>query len=213
MINDIKVAFAFLTRIPINHKPDISIQRSAIWFPFVGTFIGLVSGFTYYGLNEIIPGLPAAALTILVSALITGGFHQDGLADTFDGLVGGWNVEDRLRILKDSRHGTYGVLSIVLQIVIQVSLLSTLSPHNGLIALITAHTLARLVPIYFMMTPAVPSHEGMGATYTRSVRVRDVLLSTALTVAILLPLIGAHLGLLFIKLAFIGGLFFYNFRV
>ena len=44
MINDIKVAFAFLTRIPIGHKPDISIQRSAVWFPFVGWVIGGVTG-------------------------------------------------------------------------------------------------------------------------------------------------------------------------
>jgi adenosylcobinamide-GDP ribazoletransferase len=143
MINDIKVAFAFLTRIPIGHKPDISIQRSAVWFPFVGWVIGGVTGILYYFLSQGIPALPAAVITILFSTLVTGGFHQDGLADTFDGLVGGWTPEDRLRILKDSRHGTYGVLSIVLQLIIQISLLSTLSPKIGALAIITAHSLGR----------------------------------------------------------------------
>ena len=193
MINDIKVAFAFLTRIPINHKPEISIQRSAVWFPLVGWVIGGVTGVLFYFLSQGIPALPAAAIAILFSTLITGGFHQDGLADTFDGLVGGWNTEDRLRILKDSRHGTYGVLSITLQLILQISLLSTLSPKVGTLAIIAAHTLGRLVPIYFMLAPAVPSHEGMGATYSRSVGARDVLASTLLTIALLFGLIGAHL--------------------
>jgi adenosylcobinamide-GDP ribazoletransferase len=204
MINDIKVAFAFLTRIPINHKPEISIQRSAVWFPLVGWVIGGVTGLLFYFLSQGIPALPAAAITILFSTLVTGGFHQDGLADTFDGLVGGWNTEDRLRILKDSRHGTYGVLSIALQLIVQVSLLSTLSPKVGALAIITAHTLGRLVTIYFMLAPAVPSHEGMGATYSRAVGARDVLASTLLTVALLLGLIGAHLFIAAAIVAFIG---------
>jgi adenosylcobinamide-GDP ribazoletransferase len=193
MINDIKVAFAFLTRIPITHKPDISIQRSAMWFPLVGSVLGLSSGLVFLGLNQIIPALPAASITILFSVLVIGGFHQDGLADTFDGLVGGWTPEDRLRILKDSRHGTYGVLSIVMQSIIQVVLLASLDTRNGLLALLTAHTLGRLVPIYFMLTPAAPSHEGMGATYARSVKSIHVAISTVLTIVLLAPFIGLHL--------------------
>lgn len=196
MINDVKVAFAFLTRIPINHKDDVSIQRSAVWFPFVGSTIGLAAGLIFMGLNEITSATSAAALTLLFSILVTGGFHHDGLADTFDGLVGGWNPEDRLRILKDSRHGTYGVLAIVLQLIVQFSLLSSLSPRIALLALISAHTLGRLVPIYFMLSPAVPTHEGMGATYARTVRRNQVLFATLLTSALLIPLLGHHLILL-----------------
>jgi adenosylcobinamide-GDP ribazoletransferase len=193
MINDIKVAFAFLTRIPIGHKPEISIQRSAMWFPLVGSVLGLSSGLVFLAFNQIIPTLPAAAITILFSILVTGGFHQDGLADTFDGLVGGWTPEDRLRILKDSRHGTYGVLSIVMQSIIQVTLLASLDTRTGLLALLTAHTLGRLVPIYFMLTPAAPSHEGMGATYARSVKASHVAISTVLAIALLAPFIALHL--------------------
>ena len=207
MINDIKVAFAFLTRIPINHKPEISIQRSAMWFPLVGSVLGLSSGLVFLGLNQIIPALPAAAISILFSVLVTGGFHQDGLADTFDGLVGGWTPEDRLRILKDSRHGTYGVLSIVMQSIIQITLLASLDTRTGLLALLTAHTLGRLVPIYFMLTPAAPSHEGMGATYARSVKSSHVAFSTSLTIALLAPFIGLHLLLVTVLVAIVS-LFF-----
>ena len=207
MINDIKVAFAFLTRIPIAHKPDISIQRSAMWFPLVGFVLGLSSSLVFLGLYQLIPTLPAAAITILFSVLITGGFHQDGLADTFDGLVGGWTPEDRLRILKDSRHGTYGVLSIVMQSIIQVTLLASLDIRTGLLALLTAHTLGRLVPIYFMLTPAAPLHEGMGATYARLVKSRHVAISTLLTIALLAPFIGLHLLLVTVLVAIVS-LFF-----
>ena len=101
MINDIKVAFAFLTRIPINHSPGVRIHKSAAWFPLVGFITGSLSGGTYYLLSQVLPSLPAAVFAVLVSTLITGTFHLDGLADIFDGLVGGWNIEDRLKILKD----------------------------------------------------------------------------------------------------------------
>jgi len=212
MINDVKVAFAFLTRIPISHRDDVSIQRSAVWFPFVGSAIGLAVGLVFVGLNKLIPTTPAAALTLLFSILVTGGFHHDGLADTFDGLVGGWNPEDRLRILKDSRHGTYGVLAIVLQVIIQFALLSALSPRIALLALITSHTLGRLVPIYFMLSPAAPSHEGMGATYVRTVKATHVLFATLITITLLLPLIGLHLLLLFVIVAIISLCFLFYVR-
>ena len=212
MINDVKVAFAFLTRIPIRHNDDISIQRSASWFPFVGFVIGLSTGMVFLALNQLIPPAPAAVLSLLFSILVTGGFHHDGLADTFDGLVGGWNPEDRLRILKDSRHGTYGVLAIVLQLIIQFALLSALHTHIALLALISAHTLGRLVPIYFMLTPAAPSHEGMGATYVRTVKGVHVLFATFLTAALLAPLIGLHLLLTGAALAIVSLLFLFYVR-
>lgn len=204
MINDIRVAFAFLTRVKINHGQELSIARSARWFPLVGWVIGGVSGLIFFSLTQLIAPLPAAALTILISALITGGFHQDGLADTFDGLVGGWTPSDRLRILKDSRHGTYGVLALVLQIILQVSLLSELSPTVGAIALITAHTLGRLAPIYFMLASAAPLHEGMGATYVREIRGRDVLLSTALAVILSIGFVGGHFLIITALIAVLG---------
>ena len=87
MLNDIKVSFAFLTRIPINHGPEIKLHKSAVWFPLVGFFIGVMSGVSYFFLAQLLPALPAAALSLLVSIMITGAFHFDGLGDIFDGLI------------------------------------------------------------------------------------------------------------------------------
>jgi adenosylcobinamide-GDP ribazoletransferase len=85
--------------------------------------------------------------------------------------------------------------------------LASLDTRTGLLALLTAHTLGRLVPIYFMLTPAAPSHEGMGATYARSVTSSHVAISTVLTIALLAPFITLHLLLVTVVVAIVS-LFF-----
>lgn len=66
MINDIKVAFAFLTRIPINHSPEVRIYKSAAWFPLVGFITGCISGGMYNLLSQVLSLLPAAVLDWLL---------------------------------------------------------------------------------------------------------------------------------------------------
>lgn len=193
MLNDLKVAVAFLTRIPINHGPQISLRKSAAFFPLVGSLIGLIGGTVFYLASLILPALASAAFSILATVAITGAFHLDGLADICDGLIGGWNREERLKILKDSRHGTYGVVAISLQLILQVSLLSALSPRDGLITLIVLHTLARLVPIFLMLIPATSGHEGMGASISREIGFREPLFGSLITIFILSPLMGFNL--------------------
>ena len=190
MITDIKVAFAFMTRIPIKHKEDISLRHAARWFPLVGAFVGLVSAFIYFLTYEIFGQEVAAASAMISSILITGAFHFDGLGDVADALVGGWNPEDRMRILKDSRHGTYAVVAIAMQLILQFALISSMEPRIAIGALIVSHTLARLVPIYLMLTKAAPGGEGMGATYAREVKVIDVAIAKLLALILVWPLIG-----------------------
>lgn len=189
MIHDIVVAFAFLTRIPIRHRDGVFLHHSARWFPLVGAVVGGLGGGTFWLASQWVPSTVAAVLALLITVLVTGGFHQDGLADVFDGLVGGWTPEDRLRILKDSRHGTYGVLALVLQSLLQVSCLATLSPRDGALALVAAHTLARLAPVALMFSPAAPGQAGMGTAYAREIRPRDLAVAVAVTAAVLLPLL------------------------
>jgi adenosylcobinamide-GDP ribazoletransferase len=196
MLNNLKVALAFLTRIPINHGPQISLHRSAALFPLVGAFIGLVGGSVFYLSSAILPPLVAASISILVTVAITGAFHLDGLADICDGLIGGWNREERLKILKDSRHGTYGVVAISLQLILQVSLLAALSPRDGLFALIVLHTLSRVVPIFLMLIPAASGHDGMGASVSREIGAREPFVGSLITVLLIAPIMGLNLLLL-----------------
>lgn len=196
MLNDLKVAFAFLTRIPINHGPQISLRRSAALFPLVGALIGLIGGLVFYVSSAILPPLVSASISILVTVAITGAFHLDGLADICDGLIGGWNREERLKILKDSRHGTYGVAAISLQLILQVCLLSALSPRDGLFTLIVLHTLSRLVPIFLMLIPATSGHDGMGASVSREIGAREPLVGSLITVLLIAPIMGLNFLLL-----------------
>jgi len=196
MLNDLKVALAFLTRIPINHGPQISLRRSAVLFPLIGAFIGLIGGLVFYLSSAILPPLVSASISILVTVAITGAFHLDGLADICDGLIGGWNREERLKILKDSRHGTYGVAAISLQLILQVCLLSALSPRDGLFTLIVLHTLSRVVPIFLMLIPATSGHDGMGASVSREIGAREPLVGSLITVLLIAPIMGLNFLLL-----------------
>lgn len=184
MFNDFKVALAFLTRIPVKHDPKVHMPRSASLFPLIGLLVGIVAGVCYLGFSEILPPFAAAALTVTVSTMLTGAFHLDGWGDIFDGLVGGWNPKQRLEILKDSRHGTYGVAAISLQLILQISLISSFPGTDGFWVLVLTHSVARAVPIYLMQIPATPGHEGMGATISKEVKLRDVFLATAITLVI-----------------------------
>ena len=190
MITDIKVAFAFMTRIPISHGPEISLMRAARWFPLVGAFVGSISAASYYFAYGPLGQDVAAAFALLTSILITGAFHFDGLADVADALVGGWNPEDRMRILKDSRHGTYGVVAIAMQLIMQFALIKSMEPRTAIAALVVSHTMARLVPIYLMLTKAAPGGAGMGASYAREVKLKDVALAKILTLILIWPIIG-----------------------
>ncbi len=193
MLHDLVVAFAFLTRLPIRHRDGVVLHRTAQWFPLVGAVVGALGGLTYLLARMVLPGLSAAVLALIVTTLVTGGFHQDGLADVMDGLVGGWTPEDRLRILKDSRHGTYGVLAIVLQSLLQVTCLAGLSGADGLRVLVVAHTLARAVPVMLMATPAAPGQAGMGAAYAREIRWHHIAVAVLVACLITAPIAGARL--------------------
>ena len=102
-------ALQFLTRVPIRLPQPVPHERALPWFAVAGALIGAAVGAIAVGLGEVLPPAVAAALAVVAGLLITGAFHEDGLADVADAFGGGWTVDERLRILKDSRHGTYGV--------------------------------------------------------------------------------------------------------
>jgi adenosylcobinamide-GDP ribazoletransferase len=96
----------------------------------------------------ILPASIAILLAMVAGVLVTGAFHEDGLADTADGFGGGWTVEDKLRIMKDSRLGSYGALSLGLVLLLKWQLLVELalySPMAAVSALVAGHTLSRVV--------------------------------------------------------------------
>lgn len=108
-------AIRFLTIIPLGREralPPERMGRVMVFYPLVGLIIGLCLVLVYYPLAVGLPSALADALIILFYVFLTGGLHIDGLADSMDGLLGGWDRQSRLDIMKDSCIGTFGTIGI-----------------------------------------------------------------------------------------------------
>jgi len=112
----------------------------------------------------------AGAVAVAAGLLITGAFHEDGLADMSDAVAGGTDLQDRLRILDDPRHGTYGVAALASSIVLRAVALAAMSPAAGVAAAVTAHTLGRTTAISVIDRVGSARHSGLGATAAGAVR-------------------------------------------
>ncbi len=153
-LRGVRAAFVFLTRLPLGGHPYSAADRawSAAHFPLVGLVIGALTALTLRLLWGVGP-LAAALLTIGVQLLITGAFHEDGLADSADALGGGTTRARTLEILKDSRVGTYGAAALVISIAGRAALLATIAMRGragALWALPLVACAARTFPIWLM---------------------------------------------------------------
>jgi adenosylcobinamide-GDP ribazoletransferase len=129
---------------------DSGLSRATRYFPLVGIIVGGLAAAMFGGARLLLPDSIAIVLSMGMSIWVTGAFHEDGLADTCDGLGGGWSKQDVLRIMKDSRLGTYGAVGILLALLLKFNLLLSLPAHLVPAALISGHALSRLVPVLVM---------------------------------------------------------------
>jgi adenosylcobinamide-GDP ribazoletransferase len=162
-------AVQFLTRIPVRRATAPDTARTVVWFPVVGALVGAVLGLVTAGLQHVVPATVAGAVAVLLGVLVTGAFHEDGLADTADAIAGGWTRERRFEILKDPRHGSYGVAALCGTIVLRVAAVASLGPAAAFAGLVAAHTLARGAAVVTMGAVPVARPDGLGAEYARGV--------------------------------------------
>jgi adenosylcobinamide-GDP ribazoletransferase len=165
-------ALQFLTRVPIRTDGAVPHARVVPWFPTAGLLIGAAVGGTAAGLDEIVPTAVAATLAVVLGLLITGAFHEDGLADIADAFGGGWTVEQRLEILKDSRHGTYGVAALCSSILVRVVSAASITTTAALFAgFVAAHVLGRSFAVVAMRLAPPARQSGLGVDAARELRV------------------------------------------
>lgn len=139
-------AVQFLTRLPtprLTNPPADAVGLSARYFPVAGQLVGLICGGVLLAASQVWSGWLPALLAVGAGILATGALHEDGLADTADGLGGGRTVQRRLAIMKDSSIGVFGVLALGLTLTAKVGALAALSPWQAAGALVVAHGLAR----------------------------------------------------------------------
>jgi len=181
IFEDIAAAFQFLTRLPlawITYSPS-ALSRAARFFPVVGLAIGSSAAALHRWLLPHLPVGIVAFLIVLFSVLITGGLHEDGIADVADAFGGGWHREQILEILKDSRIGSYGALAIVFSFAGRVILLTFLPANVFAAYVISAHVLCRwtILPLGSLL-PAARKQEGQGAQLARQISGVSVFVGT-----------------------------------
>ena len=161
------LAVQFFTRIPVTGRladwvgfSPAMLRASAAHFPGVGWLVGgLVAGLSA-GLFAVLPDGPMTPLVIAVlgtvaSVLVTGAFHEDGLADVADGLGGSLDRARALVIMKDSRVGAFGALALVLMLLTKVSLLAlagSVQPALLVWGLFAGHVVSRTLPLLTIRT-------------------------------------------------------------
>ena len=163
-------AVQFLTRIPVpgGETRDLStfpedIKRGLQFFPVIGAGVGALTALALLIFDSVLP-LPLAVIAALaVEARLTGAFHEDAVADFCDAFGGGWTRDEVLRILKDSRIGSYGALGLVLAVALRAGGLIALdSVWSAVAALVIAGMMARLVILAVMaVVPPVAAREGL----------------------------------------------------
>ncbi|MCJ0764944.1 adenosylcobinamide-GDP ribazoletransferase [Variovorax terrae] len=190
------LAVQFFTRIPITGRlaqwtgfSTAMLRASAAHFPGVGWLVGGVAAGVYALVFMALPDtlftpLVAAVLSTVASVLLTGGFHEDGLADVADGLGGSADRQRALEIMKDSRVGAFGAMALMLALLAKVSLLAMLGASDLLLAcaaLLAGHVLSRGLPLVLIR---VLPHVGDAAS-SKSKPLADQISGPALAAAFL----------------------------
>ena len=189
------LAVQFFTRIPVTGRlaawvgySPAMLRASAAHFPGVGWLAALLSAGVYAALHAALAPQPlapavAAVFCTVATVWMTGGFHEDGLADVVDGLGGAADRERALNIMKDSRLGAFGAMALVLALLAKTSLLALLGAHSlqaALLALAGGHVLSRFWPL--LIVRGLP-HVGDTAR-SKSKPLADQISASALAVAL-----------------------------
>lgn len=206
-------AFTFLTRLPVGRVVShdlIDLSRSAVYFPLVGVAVGLIGAATFALAQFIWAPLIAVVLSMAVTVLITGAFHEDALADSLDGFGGGWTKDQVLTIMKDSRVGSYALIGVVIAVIAKIA--SLLSIHDAANvskspfvtdwtiarALVAAHVFARWSSVLLIRTLEYVRLEEVGAKpaagrpFVNAISNAQLTVATIMSLAFVAPLLGVQ---------------------
>lgn len=183
------LALGFFTRIPVPSLQDFKeedLNHSAKYFPLVGIIVGGVGAVAYILAANIFPSNIAILISMAATIYVTGAFHEDGLADSVDGLGGGWEREQMLTIMQDSRLGTFGAVALFFILFAKYQVLNALPAALVALALIVAHALSRLSAVYVMASLTYAKPSGKAKPLATRVQASDLVVATLFG---LLPLV------------------------
>lgn len=188
---------SFISRLPVPERCvrglDVAdYARGIVTFPLVGLLLGAMSGVVLLVLQPWC-GVPLAALfAVLALALLTGGFHLDGLADTCDGVFSARRRERMLEIMRDSRLGTHGGLALVFVVIGKILVLSELQLRgiNMVAALAAACAVGRGSCVLLMFGHRYAREEGLGNIFIGEISGRETLVTLVITALLAVALLG-----------------------
>lgn len=191
-LSDLAACVGFYTRLPVATlgTPSEDFARAQWAAPLAGAVVGAICGAAL--LIAVWAGLPAlvcALLAVAATMLVTGALHEDGLADTADGLGGGATRERKLEIMRDSRIGTYGVAALIFSVLLRVAALAVLSAGLAVTALIAAHMAGRAMIPHFLGSLPSARTDGLSAG-VGAVGERTAVIALAIGAAALILLLG-----------------------
>ena len=201
-MNRFLAALQFLTIISIPWRREAKVEevgRSTGYFPVIGLIIGLILAGLNWLFSLILPSAVANALLIVSLVILTGALHLDGFVDTCDGIAGHKTVEDRWRVMRDSRVGGFGIVGVVLLLLVKYVSLSSIPGPLLLTTLVLMPVLSRWAMAYAIFVYPYARPSGLGKAFKQGTSWPRFTLATIITVAvvaILAQLIG--LGVMFL---------------
>jgi adenosylcobinamide-GDP ribazoletransferase len=190
------LALQFLTRVPVPAwvgYRDQWLHQCARHFSLIGLFVGAVAALALLGASALWPWPLAVLLSMVATLVLTGAFHEDGLADTFDALGGAVSREKALAIMKDSRLGTYGTVALVAVLALKAASLMALDAQ-AVAALLLAHAASRALPVTVIrwLPYAGDVDAAKAKPLSTQVSISGVIVAMAWVAVIAAVLVGVH---------------------
>lgn len=177
------LAVGFFTRIPVPELSDFypdELNRSAKYFPLVGVFVGMIGAGAFVLAAKFLPHSIALLISMAMTIYVTGAFHEDGLADSADGLGGGWDKARIIAIMQDSRLGTYGAIALFFMLFAKYQVLNALPAYFIPFILVVGHAFSRLCALFVMHDLSYVEHDGKSKPLATKVRTGDLLVAIVL---------------------------------
>jgi adenosylcobinamide-GDP ribazoletransferase len=184
-------ALQFLTSIPLPGQREATpeqLGRATAFFPVVGLIIGLVLAGLNWLFSHILPTEVVNILVLVALVIITGALHLDGFVDTCDGIAGHKSVEDRWRVMHDSRAGAFGIVGVVLLLLVKYVSLNGIPPILMMATLLFMPVVSRWAMVYAIFVYPYARPSGLGTTFKQKTKWPEFTIATLITFIIALAL-------------------------
>jgi adenosylcobinamide-GDP ribazoletransferase len=195
MLDAFKLALSFLTIVPVKFQRDVdgrTFGKSIAFFPLIGLIIGIVLAAIWYLLVfKMGIGKNAASIVVVITlAALTRMLHLDGLADMFDGLVGGKDKEHSLAIMKDSRVGSFGAVSVSCALLAKYAFLSSLEGPASTMTIILFPVVGRFVASAAMILQPYAREDGLATLFSGGRKPAELIIPSMFTAISAFVLLG-----------------------